>query len=101
MSQGPLESHVDVFAERNHFLFAWLGVVSAKHRLSALLSRHSPGPGVARAIDPSHPFLLALLGLASLASRAHAEVERWASESAPPSTDADEPREPCLRRLLQ
>jgi hypothetical protein len=101
VSSRPLESHTDVFAERNHFLFAWLGVVSAKRRLFAVLERQTRGPATPTTLEASHPFLLMLLGLASLSARAEAAARAWAAEADPAPPRVQTEPEPCLRRLLQ
>lgn len=101
MSTRPLESHTDVFAERNHFLYACLGIVSAKQRLSKLLAKQARFPRSGPTLDVSQPFLLMVLGLVSLAKRAHTQIESWAAEAPPVPQRQPPPTDPCLRRLLK
>ena len=95
---GPLEDHGTEFASRNQFLFALLGVVSAKRRLDALVARHQRSSGVAP-IEPPQPFLLMILGAVHLGESIRGHVATWAAEAPKARQDPPE-RKPWLRGML-
>jgi hypothetical protein len=95
---GPLENHGTEFASRNQFLFALLGMVSAKRKLDALVARHQRTNGAAQ-IDTPQPFLLMILGAVRLGESIRGHVATWATEA--PETQPDPPeRKPWLRGML-
>lgn len=95
---GPLEDHGNEFAARNQFLFALLGVVSAKGKLDALVARHQGSSGVAQ-VDPQQPFLLMILGAVRLGESIRDHIATWASE-APQAQPSPPERKPWLRGML-
>jgi hypothetical protein len=95
---GPLEDHENEFATRNQFLFALLGIVSAKLRLDAWVARHGRSSGVAQ-IEPQQPFLLMILGAVRVGESMREHVATWAAEA--PEAQARPPeRKPWLRGML-
>lgn len=96
---GPLEAHASEFASRNQFVFALLGLLSARQRLEALVERHAPLGGSAR-LDPRQPFLLMVLGAISLGKTLQEHVSSWAAE-APNSPRSRQEPEPWLRGMLR
>ncbi len=80
---GPLEDHTSEFASRNQFLFALLGLVSAKQKLDVLIARHGRSSGVAQ-VEPQHPFLLMILGAVRLGQSVRDHVAAWAAEAPKP-----------------
>lgn len=100
MSRSALEAHTDEFAERNLFLMAILGLVSAKHKLADLVERHAPAVGAER-VNPAHPFLLMLLGLTRLARSVHEHVLTLSAEVDPRASRVEDGESPWLRRMLK
>ena len=95
---GPLEDHGNEFAVRNQFLFALLGLVSAKRRLDAWIDRHGRSSGVTQ-IEPQHPFLLMILGAVRVGESMREHVATWAAE-APEAQPRPPERKPWLRGML-
>jgi hypothetical protein len=95
---GPLEDHASEFASRNQFLFALLGLLSAKQKLDAMIARHGRSAGVAL-VEPQQPFLLMILGAVRLGRSVSDHVAAWATE-APKAQQGPPEREPWLRGML-
>ena len=95
---GPLEDHGNEFATRNQFLFALLGIVSAKLRLDAWIARHGRASGATQ-IEPHQPFLLMILGAVRLGESIREHVATWAAE-VPEAQPRPPERKPWLRGML-